>query len=705
MQRYSNSVLGSDGRPVVGATVTVLLTSGATPTLYSDNGTTALASNTRTTDSSGEYFFYAANGRYNLTITAPGFTSDSALDALLFDPADYGADELEYTSNEAGATERTVAGKLTDWVSVKDFGAIGDGSTDDTAAITSAAAAGTDIFFPAGTYVMSPTTFTANMCCFGVGKRQTTIKVKNSSTESSLFNFSSASALDVEFKNIGFDGNKANNTDSTGYYAAIDMQTGGGSSLDIIDCRFTNGRILDVRVSNVEDTPSYLTVEGCVFDNGFEGTLTRSACYVQATDNVHCSWHNNRLSMPSTVTISRAGLLLQRTDAGSGATAFGSVNASGNTFWYCGRGGTATDTLGCIDAYSGASGYVAQGNISYNSYGRAFCVKADSGNISIIGNHCIGHEGTVAPIVAFSQIATYDATSVAARLIISGNTVSGLTHPTGAKGIHVNGTEVNSGTQFKDVLISNNVVSDVSQYGINVMNVVNCTISNNVLRACARGVYVTDITGEVVVRGNSVNGSTNSGVIVSTQAASTDAVVSDNTITTCTPVGIGIFDEAANIEIKGNSISASTTAIQTVGSTGKCMIVGNVCDGETTTWNKSGTYAGKLIVRDNVSNVGISFANRTTTIASGAITVFSEYHNVDTEGAAATDDLDTINGGSDGDIVVLFAANNSRDVVVKDATGNMRLAGDCTLTHQDDSITLQKRVSTWYELARSDNAA
>lgn len=146
MQRYSNSVLGSDGRPVVGATVTVLLTSGATPTLYSDNGTTALASNTRTTDSSGEYFFYAANGRYNLTITAPGFTSDSALDALLFDPADAGADEIGYTPAGVDAIATTVQAKLRRSVEAEDFGAVADGSTNDTTAIQNAI----DTLFTAG---------------------------------------------------------------------------------------------------------------------------------------------------------------------------------------------------------------------------------------------------------------------------------------------------------------------------------------------------------------------------------------------------------------------------------------------------------------------------------------------------------------------------------------------------------------------------
>lgn len=91
------------------------------------------------------------------------------------------------------------------------------------------------------------------------------------------------------------------------------------------------------------------------------------------------------------------------------------------------------------------------------------------------------------------------------------------------------------------------------------------------------------------------------------------------------------------------------------------------------------------------------------TIASGVVTATGSHHFVDTESDAATDDLDTINGGTSGDRVVFRCANNSRDVVFKDATGNLRIAGDFTLTNSQDTIELMFDGSNWIQLSRSNN--
>ena len=64
------------------------------------------------------------------------------------------ASEVSFTQDGTGAVSSTVESKLQQTVSVKDFGAVGDGSTDDTAAFKSAIASGASrIFIPKGTYL------------------------------------------------------------------------------------------------------------------------------------------------------------------------------------------------------------------------------------------------------------------------------------------------------------------------------------------------------------------------------------------------------------------------------------------------------------------------------------------------------------------------------------------------------------------------
>lgn len=60
------------------------------------------------------------------------------------------------------------------------------------------------------------------------------------------------------------------------------------------------------------------------------------------------------------------------------------------------------------------------------------------------------------------------------------------------------------------------------------------------------------------------------------------------------------------------------------------------------------------------------------TIASGAVTATQTWHRIDTEGDASSDDLDTINGGSDGRTLIFRAENTARTVVVKHGTGNIQ---------------------------------
>lgn len=102
-------------------------------------------------------------------------TSQSNLTAAL--AASSGSSLIGFIQSGAGAVARTVQDKLRDFISVKDFGAIGDGVADDTTKIQSAINAGASVYFPAGTYkITANITIPSNRLIFGQGD-STIIKI------------------------------------------------------------------------------------------------------------------------------------------------------------------------------------------------------------------------------------------------------------------------------------------------------------------------------------------------------------------------------------------------------------------------------------------------------------------------------------------------------------------------------------------------
>lgn len=118
MQQYQDvvAIIGPPGlMPIVGANVTVWNYGTSTnATIYNTNSTNNAVSNPLTTDSSGRYNFYAANGHYSLQVSGISIQTTVLTDILLNDPFDSGM------------------------VTFEDFGAIGDLIADDTVAVMNA---------------------------------------------------------------------------------------------------------------------------------------------------------------------------------------------------------------------------------------------------------------------------------------------------------------------------------------------------------------------------------------------------------------------------------------------------------------------------------------------------------------------------------------------------------------------------------------
>lgn len=108
--------------------------------------------------------------------------------------------DVTYQNPATGAVSRTLAAKLGDYLTVYDFGATGNGTTDDTAAIqaafTAMEASGGMLIVPPGIYNLASagTTFTFS-------SSPATLKVIGAGADTSIFRWPSGQGLTVNYKN------------------------------------------------------------------------------------------------------------------------------------------------------------------------------------------------------------------------------------------------------------------------------------------------------------------------------------------------------------------------------------------------------------------------------------------------------------------------------------------------------------------------
>ena len=146
MQNYFNNVAstlyGSNALVILPyATCTVYLAgTSILATLYSDDGITSLA-NPFIASPIGQISFYAADGQYDLNVFKSGYVPVTIPNITLVDvTAPSGSGSVGYLPAGTSAVSTTVQTKLRESVSVQDFGALGNGATDDTAAFVAACA-------------------------------------------------------------------------------------------------------------------------------------------------------------------------------------------------------------------------------------------------------------------------------------------------------------------------------------------------------------------------------------------------------------------------------------------------------------------------------------------------------------------------------------------------------------------------------------
>ena len=210
-----------------------------------------------------------ANSYFSVTVR------DKNRAMVIYSPVGYGilpgttasnTDQLTYNQGSTGAVSRVLTTRLQDYVSVKDFGAVGDGVTNDTAAIQAAINSGKPIVFPAGTYASGPLTQSTNFQRFYANGQVTIAK----NADGVLF---TSSGIYVELDGIQFVG--------TGYTG--NNISASGSNPRFINCSSygTPGRALKATGSHVQiigTSGSYTTTDatasGYDIEIGVSGTAT-----------------------------------------------------------------------------------------------------------------------------------------------------------------------------------------------------------------------------------------------------------------------------------------------------------------------------------------------------------------------------------------------------------------------------------------------
>ena len=413
--------------------------------------------------------------------------------------------KIQTIASGTGAEARTVDSKLQDFVSVKDFGVTGDGSTDDTtkfqAAIDATSTANQRLYIPTGTYIITSLSLQNNTYLFGVG----TLKRKAGSTG---YVITASSKNNWVIRGFTIDGNKSNASNDKaaifingGYQVVVDEITINNHTYDGIGIRNTTDR--------TQETESY--IRNC--------TISNSDRYgIEAQDVKDLTIIGNLIS-----NVGNHGILLY----GTTVAATDLVTVEGNKIMDTGAAGIAAPYIAGTTNFG-----VAKAQIIDNK------VKAAGNNgIAVQTNNAV----------------------------VSNNVCDGNGTSTGHQGILINGeyitvdgnTSINNtgvGIDIGDgkfVTVTNNIVNNNAQIGIEFNSCESCIADGNIVRNNWTGnTGDTNLKAGIAVhKGGAFSGD------------SLDITVSNNDVKGGTNqlYGISLLANTNRVSIIGNSLTGSGT--------------------------------------------------------------------------------------------------------------------------------------------------
>jgi len=462
---------------------------------------------------------------------------------------------VSYTPDGVGAVETTVQGKLRESVSVKDFGAFGDGATNDREAIQAALDTGKSVYIPSGSYKYDTSiSFTSdNQRIYGNGNDSVLIQ----GAASAYLNSNGKS--NIELSTLKVDGTVANgfftiNGSSSGVFVNNVYFLKGGQrvwlyacdSVEVSSCTFNNTGYGIIQQHG--NSSSNVVVSNCLaFDmvadfveaNGAEIALSYRWTI---TNNIY----KGSYGFPTPATENRF----------AGITSVEGVIITGNQ---------VTNSAG--DAAIHLEDILGNTIISNNVFKDCVPSGGNSGYIyvlnsaedTIISNNIFMHGLDTVSACAYSQNSDY----YSANVQFIGNQVRG----TGA-------VRNFSGVRLDYSTAPTVVASNIFE---NVVNVVDFSAANevsvcgNIVKTCTNGVFLRQTSSSSggsnwLVSGNMFSDVSNIDIFTSTNSNGTNPPsywnICGNTIAngiTVTDLGAGGINSTINTRITGNFLSDAAT--------------------------------------------------------------------------------------------------------------------------------------------------
>lgn len=499
------TVFDASGNPVAGGLIHTYIPGGTTPkTSWQDAAESIPNANPVVLDSSGSCLLYGS-GSYQLTITDAFGVAIPGYSGVTRDTADGAPDAtaVTYLPPFTGGVATTVSAKLSQSLTTTDFGAVGDGSNDDTAEIQAAIDAltsgGGSVILPHGTYRITAS-LKMRPSVRLVGTRAATIKQGNGANVTPLIDFNTHTAINAGLIGLTLDGNRANNTNSNLTYMVASTQVG----TLVSGCAINNvpglGLLLQGAGARVEDNDFSAVFSIAVALQGVNPATRMNAIVANnsfTNNGYFCIggvWSDyntvsgNAIIAPAVVShVTTSGTAVTWVSGTNFAALLGgmfmriagtefqiqSVNSTTSITLTASAGvltnqpaisGTADcinfdSCLGTIITANHVSGGMSGGIMLHNSAGTVNAVA----NI-VSGNNVIGVGNLGIGIISPGAITTVDST------IISNNTVASCGAGGAANTANTNDGIFVSGSLSNNTLISGNFLRDfptpVQQYGV-----------------------------------------------------------------------------------------------------------------------------------------------------------------------------------------------------------------------------------------------